>query len=75
MVSPSNIGSVIIRFGYSTTEQSGLTASRIRISYVAGARLTKLPEAAHVVPPSIEYSYVPLPPVGALIVIVPSLAP
>ena len=53
---------------------NGFAKSRIRTEYVFGASVAKAFNDDHV-KPSILYSYEPEPPVGEVIVIVPSLAP
>jgi len=68
-------GPVITSAPLSILLQPVAAASLIRTSYVPGLRPVKLPVPTQVTPPSIVYPYVPDPPPGAEMVIVPFAAP
>ncbi len=73
-VAESAGGSIITSNGSSTRKHVGLAASLILTSYEPDDRLIYEPVPCHVPPPLILYWYVPNPPVGADIVIVPLFA-
>ena len=74
-VAESTGGSVIESAGFRVIMHAVLAASLILTLYEPGARFVKLPEACHEAPPLTVYAYVPYPPNGLVIVMVPLFAP